>query len=66
MPGLEARIIREDGADGGIGEIGELWVRGSCAFQGYFDEEVATVKAITKDGWFKTGDIFTIDEKQNF
>jgi len=66
MPGMEARIIREDGTDGGIGEAGELWVRGGCVFQGYFNDEEATAKVLTKDGWFKTGDILTVDEKQNF
>lgn len=66
MSGMEARIIREDGTDGGIGEAGELWVRGGCVFQGYFNDEEATAKVLTKDGWFKTGDILTIDEKQNF
>jgi hypothetical protein len=30
MSGLQARIIREDGTDGGIGEPGELWVEGDC------------------------------------
>ncbi|KAF9781855.1 acetyl-CoA synthetase-like protein [Thelephora terrestris] len=66
MPGLEAKIIRKDGANGGVGEPGELWVRGGCVFSGYFNDEEATSKALTKDGWLKTGDIFTIDEKQNF
>ena len=32
MPGLQARIIREDGTDGGVGESGELWVKGGCVF----------------------------------
>ena len=66
MPGLEARIIREDGTDGGVGDTGELWVKGDCVFQGYFNDEEATARAMTKDGWFNTGDICTVDEKQNF
>ena len=66
MPGLQARIIREDGTDGGIGEPGELWVKGGCISQGYFNDERATATTFTKDGWFKTGDIFTVDKKGNF
>lgn len=66
MPGLEARINREDGTDGGIGDVGELWVRGGSVSPGYFNDEEATAEAFTKDGWFKTGDIFMVDEKQNF
>ena len=66
MPGLQARIIREDGTDGGVGEPGELWVQGDCISQGYFNDEQATASIFTKDGWFKTGDIFTVDEKGNY
>ena len=66
MPGLQARIIREDGTDGGVGESGELWVKGGSIFQGYFNDEKATANIFTEDGWLKTGDIFTIDEKGNY
>ena len=66
LPGLQARIVREDGTDGGIGEPGELWVKGDCISQGYFNDEQATANTFTKDGWLKTGDIFTVDEKGNY
>ena len=66
MPGLQARIIRENGVDGGVGEPGELWVKGGCVSRGYFNDEQATAQTLTKDGWLKTGDIFTIDEKGNY
>ena len=65
LPGMQARIIREDGTDCGIGEPGELWVKGGCVSKGYFHDERATTETFTKDGWLKTGDIFTIDEKGN-
>lgn len=29
-PGLQARIVRENGTDGGIREHGKLWVEGDC------------------------------------
>ena len=66
VPGLQARIVRDNGTDGGIGEPGELWVKGDCISQGYFNDEQATARTFTRDGWFKTGDIFTIDEKGNY
>ena len=66
LSGMEARIIREDGTDGGVGEPGELWIRGGSIFLGYLNDEEATAKAFADGGWFKTGDIFTVDEKQNF
>ena len=65
-PGMQARIIREDGTDGSVGEPGELWVKGDSVCQGYLDDKEATARTITKDGWLKTGDIFIIDEKGNF
>ena len=66
MPGLQARIIREDGTDSGVGESGELWVKGGCVSPGYFNDKQATAQTFTEDGWLKTGDIFTIDEKGNY
>jgi len=66
VAGLQARIVREDGTDGGIGEPGELWVKGETISQGYFNDEEATAKTFTEDGWLKTGDIFIIDEKGNY
>ena len=63
---MQARIIREDGTDGGVGEPGELWAKGDGISRGYFNDEEATARTFTKDGWLKTGDIFTVDEKGNF
>ena len=66
MSGLQARIVGEDGTDCGIGEPGELWVKGDCISRGYFNDEQATARTFTRDGWLKMGDIFTIDEKGNY
>jgi len=65
-PGLQARIVREDGTDGGVGEPGELWVKGDCISQGYLDDGPGTAKTFTEDGWLKTGDIFTVDQNGNY
>jgi long-chain acyl-CoA synthetase len=45
---------------------GELLVRGHTLFNGYYKNEEETQKAMTKDGWFKTGDIATIDALGRF
>jgi len=45
------------------GEIGELWIRGPNVMKGYWGDPVGTDKAITRDGWFKSGDIATMDEE---
>ncbi len=44
-----------------IGEDGELLVRGGVVFSGYWANEQATAEAFT-DGWFKTGDLGSVDE----
>ena len=41
---------------------GELLVRGPAVASGYFNNPEASRQAITADGWFRTGDVATIDE----
>lgn len=45
---------------------GELLVRGNSLFSGYFKNEEETKKAILSDGWFRTGDICSVDSKGRF
>ena len=40
---------------------GEVLVKGDCVFPGYYKNQEATDSVFTKDGWFKTGDLGTID-----
>ncbi|PAV15027.1 long-chain-fatty-acid- ligase [Pyrrhoderma noxium] len=47
----------------GPNQVGELWIKGPNVIKGYWRDPVATAKAITKDGWFKTGDIASMDEE---
>ena len=48
-------------ADVAHGERGELIVRGPQVFQGYYGKPEET-EAVIVDGWFRTGDIVTIDD----
>jgi long-chain acyl-CoA synthetase len=57
IPGIEARIVRRDGAVVTNGEIGELHVRGPNVMRGYYRAPDLTAKAIDPDGWFNTGDL---------
>lgn len=63
FPSVDIRIVNPDTLeDVPLGEEGELWVRGPQRFRGYWKREEDTRKAITADGWLRTGDIVTMDE----
>lgn len=64
-PGTEVRIAGPDGAALAAGAEGELQVRGSLLFPGYFDNEEANVQAFSADGWFRSGDLASRDAAGN-
>ena len=64
-PGTEVRVVGPDDAALPAGEEGELHVRGSLLFPGYFDHPEADRDAFTADGWFRTGDLAVIDRGGN-
>ena len=57
----EVRIVRPDGSDADIGELGELWVKGPNVTPGYWNRPDANGSSFT-DGWLHTGDATRIDE----
>jgi long-chain acyl-CoA synthetase len=46
-----------------IAEDGEIEVRGPNIMQGYYNKPEETHAVFTSDGWFKTGDVGTIDQE---
>ncbi|PIL22580.1 transporter [Ganoderma sinense ZZ0214-1] len=65
LPGLEARIVKEDGTLAGSNEPGELWLKGENVVPGYWRNEKATKETFV-DGWLRTGDRFRIEEDGQF
>jgi long-chain acyl-CoA synthetase len=59
-PGVEVRIERADGTDAGVGEDGEICVRGTNLMTGYWRSESETAHAL-RDGWLHTGDVGRMD-----
>jgi acyl-CoA synthetase (AMP-forming)/AMP-acid ligase II len=61
--GVEMKIVDDSGAalphDGR--SVGELLVRGPWVVGGYFENPEASAAAVETDGWFRTGDVATID-----
>ena len=48
------------------GEIGEVWLRGPFMMAGYDQRPDENARAITADGWFRTGDLATVDDEGYF
>jgi fatty-acyl-CoA synthase len=62
LPYLETRIVNHAGALVPPGETGELQMRGPQLFAGYFRDPERTARALTADGWLRTGDVAAVDE----
>lgn len=62
IPGTDIRIVNDEGESVGVGEVGEIWVRGPQVMSGYLNNADATKEAID-DGWLKSGDVGKMDEE---
>jgi long-chain acyl-CoA synthetase len=50
----------------GVGQIGEIAIRGHNVMKGYWRRAEATAEAIDADGWFKSGDMARVDEQGRY
>ncbi|KAL4944777.1 hypothetical protein BDV06DRAFT_72571 [Aspergillus oleicola] len=71
LPNMEAKYMtmpedESNPTEVKTGEVGELYLRGPNVFQGYHNNPSATADSISKDGWFRTGDVGYQDPKGNF
>ncbi|KAI8874381.1 acetyl-CoA synthetase-like protein, partial [Ramicandelaber brevisporus] len=62
LPNVEMKVIDDEGKAVGVGQTGELLVRGPNIMHGYHNNVKATEECIDKERWFYTGDIGHIDE----
>ncbi len=56
MPGVDVKLIDDDGREAPPGQDGEILLRGAHMSAGYWHKPEATAEAII-DGWFHTGDL---------
>jgi long-chain acyl-CoA synthetase len=66
IPSTDMKVIDEEENEVAIGERGEIAIKGPQVMRGYWNNPAETAKVMTKDGFFKTGDIATQDEKGYF
>ncbi len=62
LPSTEIQIRGEDGLPTALGEPGEICIRGPQVMTGYWNRPQDTREALTADGFFKSGDIGTMNE----
>ena len=56
----EVRVVDEAGRDVGVGEGGEVWIRGPHIMKEYWNRPDATASTLV-DGWLRSGDVATVD-----
>ncbi|HXU39648.1 MAG TPA: long-chain-fatty-acid--CoA ligase [Blastocatellia bacterium] len=62
VPGVDVRVVKEDGSDAKPGEVGEIIARGPNIMLGYW-KRLEDTENVLRDGWLHTGDLATVDEE---
>lgn len=64
FPGMNAKVCAlDDGKILDFGQDGMLFLKGANIFEGYLDDSGKTVPATDAAGWYKTGDVVSMDER---
>ncbi|CAK1582566.1 unnamed protein product [Parnassius mnemosyne] len=61
LPSTKLRIVDSDDRNLGPNAVGELLIKGPQIMKGYRNNPEATKAVITDDGWFRSGDLASID-----
>ncbi len=62
MVHIDMKIMSEDGSECDVEQPGEIWLRGPQVMKEYWGMPEATEES-AEDGWFKTGDVATVNEE---
>jgi long-chain acyl-CoA synthetase len=66
MPNTELALLDDEGLPVPAGSPGEIAIRGPQVMAGYWQRPEETAKVMTADGFFRSGDIGTMDERGYF
>jgi len=58
----DLRVVRPDGTDADVDEVGEVIVSGPNIMAGYWDDPERTAEVLV-DGWYHTGDAGSLDDE---
>jgi long-chain acyl-CoA synthetase len=63
LPSTDVKLLDDSDREVGVGESGEICVKGPQVMQGYWQQPDANASAFTADGYFRTGDVGELDER---
>ena len=63
IPGVDVRVVDDDGREVARGEPGEVVIRGYNVMRAYLDEPEETAATIDDDGWLHTGDVGVMNDR---
>lgn len=66
LPGTSMKLLDDDEKEVAVGQPGEIAIKGPQVMAGYWQRPDETARAMTGDGYFKTGDIGVMDKNGFF
>jgi long-chain acyl-CoA synthetase len=66
LPSTYMKLVDDDGNEVPPGQPGEIAIKGPQVMAGYWQRPDETAKVMTADGYFKSGDIGTVDDRGYF